>query len=210
MIHFLDFACVSLTEKHRCCSTVEPGAKLPANVPALNTATFKVFAPALYKDYPDAQVGITAAITAPPTVDFSAGKSLVKAETSFDFFVQDGGKKVDAFTLTCGPSLLGLEATVTVDAQQTFHISFGYDGCALTKASAEPWVVSGGDVHAPLMGALVNSVVSYVLVPLANAVVKDGGSLPPGLFGPLELTNSDVVVDQETFLFATDLKKVGR
>ena len=47
-----------------------------------------------------------------------------------------------------------------------------------------------------------------VLVPLANAVVKDGGSLPPGLFGPLELTNSEVVVDQETFLFATDLKKV--
>lgn len=168
-------------------------------MPALNTNTFNVFAPDMYKAHPDKPLGITTNITTPPTLDFSAGKSIVKAQASFAFFVQDGGR-LPAFTLTCP---LGIEATVTVDAQQTFHISFGYDGCPLALAHSEM-----GVVHPSLLGALVNSVVSLVLVPLANAVVKDGGSLPPGLFGPLALTNSEVVVDQETFLFATDLKKV--
>lgn len=79
---------------------------VPASAPfSLNTNFFKVFAPDMYKDYPDRPVTVLANVTSVPKLDFSGNRAMITGDASFAFTVNDNATTPatnrPAFTLSC-------------------------------------------------------------------------------------------------------------
>ena len=85
--------------------TVSPSI-VPSSAPfSLNTNFFKVFAPDMYKEFPDRPVTVLVNVTSDPKLDFTGGRATITADASFAFTVDDNATRPatsrSAFTLAC-------------------------------------------------------------------------------------------------------------
>jgi hypothetical protein len=184
--------------------TVTPDQVPPSSPVQLTTKAFASFAPGLQKQYPDRPLNILVNVTEPPrtsTVDGVGKHKLnVSAMSSFEFQVitaeaAEGGGLVSAFTLQC-PLSVGANFSMV---DQTFHLSFIYDGCTLSLQSSNV-----GAVYPLLLGALVNLVINTQMVPKVNEAFQDGFELPP--LGGVTLMNSQVTPAQQAVFIASDMR----
>jgi hypothetical protein len=188
--------------------TVLPAALPPSAPVQLNTNALAPFAPGMAAACPGCPVHITVNVTSPPRFGFNMGKIAVNATTTFAFAVERSGSStgrnadapanvVPAFVLTC-PLAIGTNLSIV---DQTFHVSFSYDSCALALASSQM-----GVVHPTLLGGLVKFLMSSWFVPQVNQAFAEGWTIPSAPLGGLSLTNSLLVVQDEAILIASDLK----
>ena len=89
---------------------------VPASTPfSLDTNFFKVFAPDMYKDYPDRPVTVFANVTSAPKLDFTGGRATITGDATFAFTVNDNATRPatnrPAFTLAC---TLGMGVNVSL------------------------------------------------------------------------------------------------
>ena len=76
-------------------------ADVPPTVPfALNTETFQMWAPDMYKKWPSTPMSVVTEVVADPTVAFEGGSCTASASTSFTFVVTpDNEPAVPAFAI---------------------------------------------------------------------------------------------------------------
>ena len=166
-----------------------PHTILPPSFPIqLNTTDVSALAPGLAKAFPAEWMQLSLALAAPPTANVTAqGGLALAAPLSIAFqALPPGGPPVTAFTLGCP---LGLALTLGVrgagQQQQNLTANVTSAACQLAVSSS-----SVGPVDAGGLALLVDFVLDFVLLPLANAVLNVGLPLP-SLEG-LQLTGAGI------------------
>lgn len=163
---------------------------LPASFPlALNTSSFQLIAPGIYKKYPDMGMQMELNVTKAPTfVDTESGDLNITARTNFGFGVLDpSAGLVPGFTLEC-PITVGLTVNASVNAstgQQVIHAKSPYIECELGIVSS-----AVGNVTVDALQQILSYALSGVVVPKINQLLAAGFAVPS--LGPVNLTNTEV------------------
>ena len=154
-----------------------PHTILPPSFPIqLNTTDVSALAPGLAKAFPEEWMQLSLALAAPPTANITAQGGLALAaplSIAFQALPPGGLPPVTAFTLGCP---LGLALTLGVRGtgqQQNLTANVTSAACQLAVSSS-----SVGPVDAGGLALLVDFVLDFVLLPLANAVLNVGLPLP--------------------------------